>query len=126
MLKIFKDVAKILKAAAKFIIAFFVMTIVCTIAWDALINGKLYNCTEAIGFDYLHPGDWVHNWDDHKIETVAHVFPDGDMNHPDTIEQGWTITRLWYLWYTFFTTSVVISAVLAFIPWVPRRFNWHS
>ena len=101
------------KCAFKFLLIFFVATIINTIAWDTLINGKLYNCTDAIGFDYLHPGDWVHNWDDHVIETVAHVVPDGDMSHPDTIEEGWTIGRLWYLWDAFFALSIIISTALA-------------
>jgi hypothetical protein len=30
-------------AAAKFIMAFFLMTIICMVSWDMLVNTKLYN-----------------------------------------------------------------------------------
>ncbi len=103
--------------AAKFILAFYVMTIVCVLAWEFLVAGKLYNCTDPAFFGYLEPGDWVHAWDDHPIKVVSHVVPDGNMNHPDTIKEGWTVIRLWYLWFAFFGTSVAISAVLARLPW---------
>jgi hypothetical protein len=110
---------KPLKGVVKFSMAFFVMTIVCTISWEVFVNGRLYNCTDQAFFDYLKPGDWVHAWGDHPIAVVAHVTRDGDMNHPDTIKEGWTVTRIWYLWFVFLGTSLAISAILARLPW-PR------
>jgi hypothetical protein len=114
-------VRKTLRGAAKFIMAFFMMTVICTVTWEVFVDGKVYNCTDAVFVDYLKPGDWVHEWDDHPIKVVPQVVRDENMSDPDTIEEGWTVTRLWYLWYLFFTTSVVISTVLAFTPWIPRR-----
>jgi hypothetical protein len=117
---------KTLRCAAKFIIAFFVMTIVCTIAWEGFVDNHLYNCTDGGFFDYLSSGDWVHKWEGHPIKVVPNVVLDRDMSNPDTIQESWTVTRLWYLWYSFFTTSVVISAVLVFVPWIPRRTIRHD
>jgi len=116
----------VLKGAAKFSFAFFVMTVVCTIAWEAFVDNHVYNCTDGGFLDYLSPGDWVHEWEGHPVKVVPKVTLDRDMSNPDTIQEGWTVTRLWYLWYSFFATSVVISAVLASVPWIPRRLNWHS
>ena len=112
---------KILKGATKFIITFFVMTIVCTIAWELFVDNHLYNCTDGGFLDYLSPGDWIHDWEGHPIKVVPKVVLDRDMNNPDTIQDGWTIGRLWYLWDAFFGTSVVISAVVALTPLTLRR-----
>jgi len=109
---------KILRGVAKFIMAFYVMTIVTTIAWDAFVDEKLYNSTDDVPFTYLMPGNWVggNNW---PIKVIPHVVLDENMNNPDTIKEGWTLTRLWHLWFLFFATSVIISAALASVPW-PR------
>ena len=116
----------VLKSAAKFSFAFFVMTIVCTITWEIFVDTKLYNCPGEGLMDYLAPGDWVHDKQGQPMQIVSQVVLGRSMSEPDMIKEGWTVTRLWYLWYSFFATSVVISTVLTFVPWIPRRFNWHS
>jgi hypothetical protein len=98
--------------------AFYVMTIVCTVAWDAFVDEKLYNSTDDVPFTYLIPGHWVgdNNW---PIKVVPQIVPDDNMNGPDTIKEGWTVGWLWALWFLFFATSVIISSALARVPW-PR------
>jgi hypothetical protein len=117
MLAMLHSALTILKIAAKFVAAFFAMTVICTIAWLLLVDGRLYNSTD--GFPgYLMPGDWAYNWDGvHPVRVVAHVVVDGNMNHSDTIKEGWTNTRLWYLWYFSFSTTVIISTLLAWVRW---------
>jgi len=76
------------------------MAFVCTWAWDAFVNGKIYYCTDGGTFDFLlGGGDWVHN-----PESVARVVP-RSMSEPDEIKNGWSITGLWYLWSTFVAVS---------------------
>ena len=112
----------ILKYAAKFLLCFVMMTFICTVVWDQAVNGWLYDCTDAIGFDYLHPGDWVHTWKEHPtvavVETVIH---NRSMNEPDTIKEGWTVARLWYVWYSMFAFSVLSSLVIASIRWRSKK-----
>lgn len=109
---------EILRGTAKFVMAFYVMTIICTIAWDFLVDENLYNSTDDVPFSYLYPGHWVgdNNW---PVAVVPQIILDGNMNDPDTIKEGWTETRLWYLWCFSFVTTVIISAALAWVPW-PR------
>jgi hypothetical protein len=110
---------KTLRGIAKFIMAFYVMTIVCTIAWEVFVDEKLYNSTDGV-VGYWTPGDWVDNWDgQHPIAVVPQIIPDDNMNDPDTIKEGWTAGRLLELWFCFFGSSVAISAILAWLPW-PR------
>jgi hypothetical protein len=111
----------VLKGAVKFIAAFFVMTILCTTAWELFVDNHLYNCTDGGFLDYLSPGDWVHEWEGHPIKVVPKVVLDRDMSNPDTIQEGWTVTGLWCLWYTFFAVSIIVSTALALVPWIPRR-----
>jgi hypothetical protein len=88
------------------------MAFVCTWAWDAFINGKVYYCTDGGSLDFLFGvGDWVHN-----AESVAQVAPRA-MSEPDEIKTGWSISGLWCLWGGFVVVSVVISAVFAWMPW---------
>ena len=44
------------------------------------------------------------------------------MSEPDTIKEGWSVTSLWYLWYSFVIISLVVSTLLALVPWTPKRF----
>ena len=108
-----------LKSLFKFGICMFLLTIVCTLIWGQLVDGRLYNCTDSLPWGFLSPGDWVHNFTGHMIRTLPEVVPDGDMSHPDTIKAGWSVERLWLLWFSVFGVSVVISAGLA-------RLNWFS
>ena len=48
-----------LKILVKFVVAFVFMTTVCTVVWEGVVNGYLYDCTDAFGFDYWQPGNWV-------------------------------------------------------------------
>jgi hypothetical protein len=111
---------KILRGTAKFLMVFYVITIVCAVAWDGFVDEKLYDATDVVAPGYLNPGGWVDNWDgNHPITVVPQIIPDDNMNDPDSIKEGWTIGRLWELWFCFFATSVLISAALAWVPW-PR------
>jgi hypothetical protein len=112
-----KIVLRIIKSAAKFAIALLVTTIFCTWSWEQFVDNKIYNCTDGGWLDYLDPGDWVHEWQGHPLKTVSQVVLDRDMEHPDTIEQGWTNDRLWALWYAFFGASLLASGAVALLPW---------
>ena len=100
----------------KFVAAFVCCTIACTIAWEYLVKDRLYNCTDDLPFDYLQPGQWVH-----QPATVPHVVRAHSMSEPDTIKQGWNITRLWYLWFSVIGGSLALSTLLAWMPWIPRK-----
>src|SRR5690348_16935789 len=82
--------------------------LVCTIAWGAWFPGKLYNCTDAVGFDFLQPGNWVHG----NYVTVVKINPYDSMSMPDSIKEGWSVPKLWLLWWSFVAVSVAISALL--------------
>jgi hypothetical protein len=118
---------KLFKGAAKFLLMFYVMTIVCTVAWAVFIDGKLYNCTDGV-MGYPIPVDLLNLWHDQwPLKFVSHVNLNDNIGDPDTIKQGWTAGKLWELWFAFFTASVVISALLAWLPWPsPGLFrNWR-
>lgn len=110
---------KIFKYVTKFILVMVMMTILCTWAWDAFLNGKVYFCTDGGAWDYWFRGDWVHAHDGHPITIVAKIIPRSDMNAPDTIKQGWGITKLWCMWFSFLSVSVLVSALLAWKRWLP-------
>ncbi|MEI9998008.1 MAG: hypothetical protein WDO13_02000 [Verrucomicrobiota bacterium] len=103
----------------KFALVFVLMTALCTLLWEMLVDNHLYNCTDGGFLDYLTPGDWVHSVEGRPLETIPHVVLDRDMEHADTIQEGWTVGRLWTLWYLFFGVSVVISGALAVLPCRP-------
>jgi hypothetical protein len=107
-----------LKLMTKFGLSLLAMTVACTILWEWFVNDRLYNCTDAIGLDYLHPGDWTH----HPV-AVQHVIGRRPMSEPDTIKAGWTITGLWGLWGAFLFVSVTVSACCAMVPWLPKSHN---
>ena len=91
------------------------MAFVCTWAWDAFINGKLYFCTDGGTLDFWCVGDWVH----HPV-SVAHVVP-RPMGEPDEMKTGWTLTRLWCLWGGFVFFSAVVSLVFARMLWLATK-----
>ena len=103
-----------LKRIAKFAIVLIATTVVFSMLWGGIITDTLYNCTDAVGLDYLHPGDWVHG----QVAVVDHVVAGRSMSEPDAIKQGWGVTGLWGLWISFFTISLVVSFVLARKPWI--------
>ena len=88
------------------------MTVASTWSWDAYINNRLYNCTDGGAFDFLAPGDWVHNPVSVNRITRAH-----SMSDPDTIKAGWSIQRLWIVWFSFVASSVAMSLFLATLWW---------
>jgi len=109
---------------AKFIVMMLFMTIVCTWAWDAFLNGKVYCCTDGGALDYLFVGDgWVHAHDGHPIVVVPKIVPPHDMGDPDTIKQGWSVAALWGVWIMFFGTSLAVSIWAARVPWDPLFFE---
>ena len=105
-----------LKIAAKFVISLVVMTIVCTAVWE-LVAYRVYDCTDAFGFDYWQPGNWVHG----RIAVVQQVAHHRSMSEPDAVKEGWNVADLWHLWYSFVLVSFVAGILLAFVPWIPRR-----
>lgn len=106
------------KNVAKFLTSLVVMTIVCTAAWE-VVNERLYDCTDSIGFDYWQPGNWVHR----EVAVVQQVIHHRSMSERDTLKDGWSVAELWRLWYSFVGSSVVASIVITFLPWIPRRWR---
>jgi hypothetical protein len=92
-----------------FVFAMFVMTVVCTIVWNALIADRLYHCTDDGIPGYITPGSWAHG----KIAYVREINPRDMMDKPDTILEGWSEGGLWGLWLGFFGVSVVVSTVVS-------------
>ena len=93
-----------------FFMSMLLLLFLCIPAWDALINGKLYYCTDGGTMDFIlgpFGGGWVHN-----PESVPHVVP-RPMEQPDEIKTGWSITGLWCLWGAFVGGSVLVSALFA-------------
>lgn len=106
---------RVLKSIGKFVIVLSGTTVVFSMIWGGFITDTLYNCTDAVGFDYVHPSDWVHE----QIAVVDHVVAGRSMSEPDTIKKGWSVGGLWALWISFFTVSLVCSFVLARKTWMP-------
>ena len=104
-----------LKSIAKFVIVLIATTVMFSMIWGGLITDTLYNCTDVVGFDYLHPGDWVHG----RVAVVDHVVAGRPMSEPDTVKRGWSVTGLWGLWISFFAVSLVVSFELARKRWIP-------
>jgi hypothetical protein len=89
-----------------------VMLILCTNVWGQFVTDRLYNCTDAVGFDFLQPGNWVHG----HIEYVEKIAP-RSMSEPDSIKMGWSNVGLWTLWYSMFGASLIISILPAVKVW---------
>ena len=97
-----------------FFMSMLLLLFLCVPAWDALVNGKLYYCTDGGTMDFIlgpFGGGWVHH-----PESVPHVVP-RSMEQPDEIKTGWSITRLWCLWGAFVGSSVLVSALFAVGLW---------
>jgi hypothetical protein len=94
-------------------ITFFVLLLgcifICTMVWDESFPGKLYNCTDPGLLDFLRPGDWIHG----NYVSVTHIDPGDSMDMPDSIEEGWSVPKLWILWWLFIAASVAVSAMLS-------------
>jgi hypothetical protein len=107
----------ILKSVTKFVIVMFLMMIVCTIVWQ-FVGDRLYDCTDDGFLGFWRPGDWVHF--DHGVVYVPVIVHGRSMSDPDTIKAGWSMTGLWCLWFSFVAVSLVISIVVARVPWMRR------
>ena len=107
-----------LKVAAKFVVALVLTTVVCTLAWE-VVNERLYDCTDAFGFDYWQPGDWVHG----GVAVIPQIVHHRSMSEPDTIKEGWSVAGLWRLWYFLVAISLAVSALAGFVPWNPRLWR---
>jgi hypothetical protein len=111
---------RIPKFTAKFVFVMLAMTIVSMVVWQEFVTDRLYNCTDALWFDFLRPGfGWVHG----NVAYVPVVVSGRSMSEPDTIKAGWTMTRLWLLWFSFIGVSVAVSLWLAWLSWLPKRWN---
>jgi hypothetical protein len=108
-----------LSRLVKFAVAMFAMTIVCTVVWQESVTDRLYNCTDPAWLDFLRPGDWVHAHAGHPVVVVPKIVG-GGMEDPDTIKEGWSVSKLWFLWYSFVAVSVVLSALLSWPRWIPN------
>jgi hypothetical protein len=109
----------VLKSAVKFVIVLAVAMAVCAMIWGAFVTDTLYNCTDAVGFDYLQPGNWVHG----HVAFVSHVAAGRSMSEPDTIKEGWSEAGLWGLWMLFFACSLAASVLFATKTWFPREID---
>jgi hypothetical protein len=105
---------RVLGSSAVFIVSLLAMIVASTVAW-ALINGKLYYCTNGGTLDFIFVGDWVHH-----PESVAHIVP-RSMGEPDEIKAGWSIAGLWFLLILFAAVSVFVSALFARMLWCATR-----
>jgi hypothetical protein len=115
-------VRRIFIGTIKFVVTFAVMTIVCEVVWGRFVDGVLYNCTDEIG-GYLTPDNFVHEYAGMRVRVVKQINSNDSMSSGDSIKEGWTIDRLWYLWFAFLGTSVMVSIALARLPGRPRGWR---
>lgn len=111
-------IAGIFAGVMKFIFSMLILTVLCTGAWDAFLNGKIYCCTDGGALDYLNPGDWVHGHNGYPVVVVPQIVPPHGMSDPDTIKSGWSVTKLWCVWVFMFGGSLIASAIFAYVPWL--------
>ncbi len=102
---------------SKAILVFGSLVILMTIAWDLIFPGRIYYCTDEIGFDFLSPGDWVHG--EFDIVSDVAVTTSRTMSEPDVLLEGWTIGSLWMVWGCMFLSSFSLALFLA-------RYRWLS
>ena len=94
-----------MKTTIRFVVILAGCLAISVVCWDALVMGKLYYCTDEIGFDFLSPGDWVHG----DVAFVSQIDSSVTMSEPDQILAGWSGGRLWVLWSAMLGGSLVIS-----------------
>ena len=108
------SLARFLGSVGVFFMSTLLMLFLCVPVWDALVNGKLYYCTDGGTIDFIFGplgGGWVHH-----PESVAHIVP-RPMDKPDEIKTGWTITGLWCLWGALAGGSALVSTFFARALW---------
>lgn len=105
---------------AKFVASFFVMTVICTIVWQDVVTECIYDNTDDNMAGFLTPGGWI-GGGNFPVVAVRQVVHGRSMSEPDEIKEGWSIPKLWCLWLSFVAVSLVISIILARVPWIPRQ-----
>ena len=103
-------------SATRFVGTLVVMAMLCSLAWDGLVNGRLYDSTHGGSLDFWFVGHWAHN-----PVTVDRVASGRSMIEPDTIKAGWSITGLWSLWSCFVASSLLVSLAFATVSWTRNR-----
>jgi len=105
------SVRRVFGTGVKFVVSMFVMTTVCTIVWETLVDGKIYDCTDPL-YGYLTPDGWI-GGDNFPVVVVKQVVSGRSMGEPDEIKEGWSVADLWVMWFLFFGASLVISIFFA-------------
>jgi hypothetical protein len=107
------DPTRLVAKVATFLITLFACLILGAIIWQILLPGKVYNCTDDNIFGFLRPGDWVHG----NYVTVPEINPGDSMEKPDSIKEGWSVLKLWFLWWAFILMSIGISSTFLLFSW---------
>lgn len=94
-----------MKIIIRFVAILTACLVVASACWDSFVVGKLYHCTDEIGFGLLSPGDWVHE----DVAAVPKIDPSATMSEPDQILTGWSIGRLRVLWLGMIGASLLVS-----------------
>jgi hypothetical protein len=97
-----------IKQAVTFLVILAPCLVASEIVWDAYLPGQIYNCSDCNLFGVLMPGSWVHG----NYVTVSKINTYGSMSQPDSIKEGWSLEKLWFLWFSVFFASVAISVSL--------------
>lgn len=82
-------------------------TVMCTLIWDTVLNGSVYDCTDDAGFGFLNPGDWVHG----DYEIVSELTTDRSMSEKDTLLHDWSEQKLWFRWSSLLLIAIILSTV---------------
>jgi hypothetical protein len=93
--------------------------ILSAIIWQFYFPEKIYDCTDNNLFGFFRPGSWVHG----DYVTVPKIDPNDSMSKPDSIKEGWSVGKLWFVWWAFIVTSVVISASLPLLLFRPEKLK---
>jgi hypothetical protein len=112
--------AETFKSAIRFVIAFFVLTVINAIIWECFA-ARLYDCTDDGLPGYFTPGSWVHSTVRHSVAVVPTVIHGRSMSEPDTIKAGWSVTSLLCLWFLLFGISLLLSFFVARPHHAPQR-----
>lgn len=94
---------QLLVRIAIFLVSLFVCTVWCVLFWDWFVAEKIYHCTDAVGLEFLQPGDWCH------------------LAQGDTLRPGWSIAGLWALWIALASGSLVASGLISIYLWHPDK-----
>lgn len=107
---------RVVSRSLKCAILLLLLNLPLAVAWEIIFPGRIYDCTDSLGFGYFTPGAWVHD----PIEYVDEVVTGRSMGEPDTIRLGWSIGGLWGVWLTLFSLSTAASWWLSGDSWKKR------